>query len=191
MKILSIDAGAISLGISLWIEGKGIRKWGTVRLVPPEFNFNQFKRKYGPSYQGLLVRNFHQFAKNSKKWSQEFKSCDILIYEDQKFKFTHALIHGINSWVYDNNPNVQIHYVHPFSISRKFKIGGLTRTQRKKEITRLVNERGVKTENWSQDSIDSVLNIFYFLETREKNKNKKFLQPCPYWSSDSHSLESP
>lgn len=190
MKILSIDAGAIQMGISLMEDNK-ITKKGTVRIVPFGMHFGQYKKLYGAKMEGLLVRNFLEFATKSKKWSPEFKTTDKLIFESQRIHFTHALTYGLNGWLYTINPKIEIIYVHPFSMSRRYKIGGLTRAQRKKKIKEIVVEKMGKTDflkhdlmkPWSQDAIDSVLNIFYYLEGNKKTK-KKFLEPCPFWSCD-------
>ena len=191
MKILSVDAGAVAMGISLW-EDEKILKLGTVRLLPLNLDFGEFKRKYSGRTNALLVRNFLAFAKNSADWSPHFKNADKIIFEEQSLKFTHALTHGLNAWLFTINPNVDVLWVRPFDISRKYQIGGLGRAERKKRIRKIVFER-LKMEDPGvgsipQDPVDSILNIFYYLERRKKDT---FLLPCPSWSCVSQNLTKP
>lgn len=182
MKILSIDAGAVSMGISFF-DGERVTKLATVRLIPSSLNFKEFSRKYGGRSIGLLVRNLLDFAKHSPDWSPLFKTTEKLIYETNSLKFTHALTHGINSWVREVNPTVDILWVRPFDISRKYGIGGKSRANRKSAIRKIVFEK-LKLEDPGvskipQDPVDSILHIFYILE---RKKPEKFLLPCPSWS---------
>jgi len=183
MKILSVDPGAVNLGLSLWEEDQ-VTLTGLVRLFPENMNMKQFNKKNGSLADRILLRNLVNFAKNSPKWSHHFQTADKIVFESQRLKFTHALQYGLTGYLLSLNPTCEILFFHPFSISKAFKIGGLTRTERKKRIREIVYEKlpHIKKDDLSQDEIDSILNIFYYFQMKKKD----FQNPCPFWSCASH-----
>lgn len=190
MRILSFDPGAVAVGLS-FREGKKLLRTGHLRLIPKDTTYPQFKKKYGNKAEGLLVRNLRKFVGGSD-WTELFLKTEVCLLESNTFPFSIAVSYALVSWLQEFNPDCVQVFVHPFAISKHFGIGGLSRLGRKARIRELVFQRlSSLSELWdsgeiSQDEIDSVCNIFYFLE---RNQQKKVLLPqCPSWSCNSLNL---
>jgi len=190
MKILSLDPGVVSIGISLYEEGK-ISKTANLQLVE-KGGTKAFKKKKGGIAHSLFLKSLLDWAQKSPEWKGEFLSCDVFLTETQSKKMFYSLGWGITSFVVLRNPRSKIFMFHPFTLSKAFKIGGLTRSQRKKKIRERVLKRFPELKeiekDISQDELDSILNIDYYLQKKEKDKNQF---ECPSWKCASLTLSKP
>lgn len=188
MRIVSFDPAAVAIGLSYFWNGKLLRT-GLLRLIRKDTTYPQFKKKYGIKAEGLLVRNLRNFL-DSSDWLPLFLEADVCVLESNTFPFSIAVSYSLVSWLQERNPSCIQAFVYPPAISRHYSWGALSRTQRKKRIRDLVFEKlpFLQKENISQDEIDSICNIFYFLE---RNRQKKVLLPeCPSWSLHSINLSN-
>lgn len=185
-KILSFDPGACDMGVAEQFSD-GTILTTHVRLIPEEMNFRQFKKKYGPNTELILMRNTVNFLEDYTMNG----TAKLIIIETQSLSFTHAITSSIVTY-FESMRGPRIVFVHPYSISRHFKIGGLTRTERKKRIREILGEHYWENDlkRFSQDEIDAVFNIFYFERIQDKKKKTPEL-PCPTYQSSSRSLARP
>lgn len=191
MRLLSVDPGVTSIGLAWW-DGE-IKVTGNLRLVPSSCSYPEWKKKYGSKTEGMIISNLLAFLRNSE-WGDWFSKAQIVVFESNTFTFSHALCFALVCWLRIYNPDCVSHFVFPSSISKFYKIGGLSRHERKAKIRELVFEKVPrlasewKSKEVSQDELDATLNIFYF---QERRKSKDPPPQCPHWSCVSLQLNKP
>lgn len=183
MKIIGLDPGGMKMGIALFEHSVPV-KTSTICLVQ-EDNFRKFKSKGNSTLR--LVENVIHFCENSQEWSSELKTANVLVVESQSLLFTHAISYAVISFVKMTNPGCLVHLVSPFTLSRHYHIGGLTRTLRKRKIKELVYDKCPEIRDYGltrQDELDACFSIIYFLEVKSDSpRTKKTSQfKWPYYN---------